>query len=75
MTQADLDAMAFDPSGLQSQIDALSAVPAATAFDPTGLQEDINSLRQQFAGLNAGVGMTAGTNQIPIFDTLNIRGR
>ena len=75
VTQADLDAMAFDPSGLQSQIDALSAVPAATAFDPTGLQEEIDALRQQIAGLSTGGGMAAGTNQIPIFDTLNIRGR
>ena len=75
VTQADLDAMAFDPSGLQSQIDALSAVPAATAFDPTGLQEEIDALRQQIAGLSTGGGMAAGTNQIPIFDTFNSRGR
>jgi len=64
VTQADLDAMAFDPTGLQSQIDALSAAPAATTFDPTSLQTQIDALTTQLGNVSrpsAGLAQAAGT--------------
>ena len=62
VTQADLAATAFDPTGLQSQIDALSAAPAATTFDPTALQTQIDALSTQLADLSrpsAGMSQSA----------------
>jgi hypothetical protein len=66
LTAADLPT-AFDPTGLQEQIDTLAAAQAP-AFDPTGLQEQIASLSAQVAALNPAASAPVFSPTQPVMD-------
>ena len=66
LTAADLPT-AFDPTGLQEQINTLAAAQAP-AFDPTGLQEQIASLSAQVAALNPAASAPVFSPTQPVMD-------
>ena len=70
----------FDPSGLQSRLDALEnrQMPSYTPFDPTGLQSRLGTLenRQMFdpSGLQSQIDALQN-RQMPMFDPSGLQSR